>query len=165
MGALAALAAAARLGERVEALALLGVAEAMPVHPDLLAAARRNDHLAYDLIVSWGYGPRAQLGGCLAPGLWMAGGGTRLLERNRDGVLAADLAACDAFKDAPRMAASVACPTLLILGDRDRMTPPAGGRALAGRMRDARVAVIPDCGHIMLAERPDETLDALKTIF
>ena len=67
MGALAALAAAARLGARADALALLGIAEAMPVHPDLLAAARRNDHLAYDLIVSWGFGPRAQLGGCRAP--------------------------------------------------------------------------------------------------
>lgn len=165
MGALVALAAAARLGARSEALALLGVAEAMPVHPDLLGAARRNEHLAYELIVSWGFGPSAQLGGCRAPGLWMAGGGTRLLERNRDGVLAADLAACDAFKDAPARAASIACPTLLVLGDRDRMTPVAGGRSLAGRMRDARVAVIPDCGHIMLAERPDETLDALKTIF
>jgi pimeloyl-ACP methyl ester carboxylesterase len=165
MGALAALAAAAKLGERAEALALLGVAEAMPVHPDLLAAARKNDHLAYDLIVSWGFGPSAQLGGCRAPGIWMAGGGTRLLERNRDGVLGVDLAACDAFKDAPTTAAKITCPTLLVLGDRDRMTPLAGGRALAGRMRNAKIAVIPDCGHIMLAERPDETLDALKTIF
>ena len=156
---------AARLGKRAEALALLGIAEAMPVHPDLLAAVRRNDHLAYDLIVSWGFGPRAQLGGCRAPGLWMTGGVTRLLERNRDGVLAADLAACDAFKDAPAMAASIACPTLLVLGDRDRMTPVSGGRALANRMPNARIAVIADCGHIMLAERPDETLDALKSIF
>jgi pimeloyl-ACP methyl ester carboxylesterase len=45
------------------------------------------------------------------------------------------------------------------------MTPVSGGRALAARMRNARVAVVADCGHIMLAERPDETLDALKTIF
>jgi pimeloyl-ACP methyl ester carboxylesterase len=165
MGALIAVAAAARLGPRLEKLALLGIAEAIPVHPDLLAAARSGDRLAYDLIVSWGLGPRAQLGGCRAPGIWMAGSGTRLLERNRDGVFAADLAACDAFRDAPAGAAGIGCPTLLVLGERDRLTPVRGGRALAGRMRDARIVVIPDCGHMMLAEKPDETLDALRTIF
>jgi pimeloyl-ACP methyl ester carboxylesterase len=165
MGALVALAAAGRLGPRLAKLALLGVAEAIPVHPDLLAAARRGDRLAYDLIVSWGFGPRAQLGGCRAPGIWMAGSGTRLLERNRDGVFAADLAACDAFRDAPALAAAVACPTLCVLGERDRLTPVAGGRALASRLRHGRIAVIPDCGHMMLAEKPDETLDALRTIF
>jgi pimeloyl-ACP methyl ester carboxylesterase len=95
----------------------------------------------------------------------MAGSGTRLLERNRDGVFAADLAACDAFRDAPAGAAGIGCPTLLVLGERDRLTPVRGGRALAGRMRDARIVVIPDCGHMMLAEKPDETLDALRTIF
>ena len=40
MGALIALAAAASAPDRVRRLALLGVAARMPVHPDLLAAAR-----------------------------------------------------------------------------------------------------------------------------
>jgi pimeloyl-ACP methyl ester carboxylesterase len=162
MGGLIALAAAAALGERVAALALLGVAKAIPVHPELLAAARRDDPLAVDLITAWGFSRYSQIGGCKGPGLWMAGGGMRLLERIPDGVLGNDLAACDAYTGAADRARLVKCPTLLILGQRDLMTPEAGGAELASEMSDARVVVLPDCGHMMLVEKPDETLDALR---
>src|SRR5690606_20729020 len=46
MGAMVALEAASRLAGRVTHLALIGVAAAMPVHPDLLAASRDNRSLA-----------------------------------------------------------------------------------------------------------------------
>ena len=46
-----------RNGEAAAAIALLGAAPAMPVHPDLLAAAEANNHLAYDLVTAWGHGP------------------------------------------------------------------------------------------------------------
>lgn len=162
MGALIALAAAARLGDRVLTLALLGAAPTIPVHPDLIAAAERNDHVAFELIVSWGFAPSAQIGGHRAPGLWMTGGGMRLLERIPEGVFATDLKACDTFDGAAAMAKAVACPTLLVLGDQDRLTPLEGGRALAAQLKESRIVVLPDCGHMMLAEKPDETLDALR---
>jgi pimeloyl-ACP methyl ester carboxylesterase len=164
MGALIALEAAAMLGERVTALALLGVATAMPVHPELVAAARRDDHLAVELITSWGFSRYSQIGGCRGPGLWMSGGGTRLLERIPDGVLGNDLVACDTYTRAPESAGRVSCPTLLILGQRDLMTPPRGGAELAAGMADARTVTLADCGHMMLVEKPDETLDALSAI-
>jgi pimeloyl-ACP methyl ester carboxylesterase len=164
MGGLIALDAAAALGDRVTALAMLGVATAMPVHPDLLDAARRDDHLAVDLITSWGFSKYSQVGGSRGPGMWMSGGGMRLLERIPDGVLGNDLAACDAYKTAVESARDVTCPSLLILGQRDLMTPARGGAALAGEMKDARTVVLPDCGHMMLVEKPDETLDALCSV-
>src|SRR5579883_2983679 len=48
MGALIGLEAAARGGARVEALALMGFAPEMRVHPDLLAAARAGKHGAVE---------------------------------------------------------------------------------------------------------------------
>ena len=165
MGALIAMAAAAKIPDRVDALALLGVAPRIPVHPDLLAAAERDDPLAFELIVSWGLAHRSQLGGHRAPGVWMTGGGLRLLERAAPGVFAADLRACGAFDGAEAMAAAIACPTLFVLGGRDRLTPPKAAGALAALFRDARTVTLEGCGHMMLAERPDETLDALRTIF
>src|SRR5262249_32246719 len=107
LGALIALETAARAPTRVWALAMLGVASRMPVHPDLLAAARAGDHAAIDLIAAWGYGRRQHLGGARAPGLWMLGGGIRLLERGPKGGLAASLAACDAYAGARDAAARV----------------------------------------------------------
>ncbi len=78
MGALAALECAASLGSRLRALALLGAAPALPVHPDLLAAAAADDPLAFELITSWGHGRTGHRGGNRAPGLWLLGGGARL---------------------------------------------------------------------------------------
>ncbi len=166
MGALTALECAASLGNRLRALALLGVAPAMPVHPDLLAAAAANDPLAFELITSWGHGRTGHRGGNRAPGLWLLGGGRRLLQRSQPGVLSCDLAACNAYEEARglEVAAKVACPSLVLLGIQDRMTPARAGRELAAAIPGATLTVIPDSGHMMMLEKPDETLDALKAV-
>ncbi|WP_119166225.1 alpha/beta fold hydrolase [Algihabitans albus] len=162
MGALACLSAAARYPERLRALALLGVAPKMPVHPDLLALAAANDHKALELIDDWAHGPRAHLGGHPAAGTWLLGGGERLLERARPGVLHGDLAACDAYAEGAADAVRVRCPTRLILGADDKMTPAKAGTKLADLIPGAEAVVIPDSGHMMMTEQPDATLEALK---
>ncbi|MEO3428849.1 alpha/beta hydrolase [Pelagibius sp. CAU 1746] len=163
-GALIALETTARHGSRVRALALLGAAPKMPVHPDLLASAEANDHKAFDLMTSWGFGPAGHLGGARVPGSWLMGGGERLLERVRPGVLHADLTACNAYQEGMEAAAKVACPAVVIMGAEDKMTPARAGAKLAGAIPKAQQVLIPGCGHMMLAEKPDETLDALRTI-
>ena len=160
MGSLIALEAAARAPRRIRRLALLGVAARMPVHPDLLKAAQDDRPLAADLIVSWGHGPAGHFGGNQAPGLWQMGGGQRLLDRAPEGVLASDLAACDAY-DAGASAAQVRCPSLLLLGALDRMTPPGKAKALAAAVPHCETVVTPGTGHMMMSESPDAVIDAL----
>ncbi|MCC7272798.1 MAG: alpha/beta hydrolase [Alphaproteobacteria bacterium] len=164
MGALAALAAAAAAPDRVRALALLGVTPEMPVHPELIAAAAAGEPLAAALMCAWGYGARAQLGGHRAPGLWMVGGGLRLIGEADPAALATDLRACAAYDGALAAAAAVRCPTLLLLGADDRMTPAGRAKPLAAAIAGARTTVLPGCGHMMMIERPDETLAALAEI-
>lgn len=164
MGALIALECAARAPSRVWALALLGVAAKVPVHPDLQRAAAANDHAAVDLMTSWGFGRWAHLGGSRVPGQWMVGAGLRLLERVPAGALAASLAACNAYQGALDAATKVLCPTLLLLGEIDRMTPPAAARDLATRIVDARTVILPHAGHMMMIEEPDRTTDALAEV-
>jgi len=164
MGALVALAAAARLGRGLRALVLLGAAPRMPVHPDLLAAAKANDHLAIELVTAWGHGPRGQLGGNRAPGLWLMGGAGRVLERAAPGVLYNDLMACDAYAGALTAAAAVACPCRVIVGAEDRMTPARAGRKLAAAIPGAEAVEIAGAGHMMMLECPDRTLDAMKAV-
>jgi pimeloyl-ACP methyl ester carboxylesterase len=161
MGALIALEAAAAAPARVRSLALLGVAERMPVHPDLQAAADGNRRLAPELVSSWGHGRSSHLGGNPAPGLWMMGGSLQLLERAPAGALAADLAACNAYAGALAAAGRVACPTLLLLGALDRMTPPAKATPLAGAIKRVRTVTLPGAGHMLMSERPDAVIDAL----
>src|SRR5262249_46928116 len=149
---------------RLRSLALLGAADHMPVHPDLQTAATGNRRLGPELVSSWGHGPSGHMGGNPAPGLWMMGGSLQLLERAPAGALAADLAVCNAYDGALAGAARVACPTLLLLGALDRMTPPTKAKPLADAINAARTIVLPAAGHMLMSERPDAVIDALREI-
>jgi len=162
MGSLVALETAARHPDKVSGLALIATAAPMRVSDDLLNAAKANDHAAIDMISLWGNGYHATLGGSLAPGLWMLGEAERLLERARPGVLFADLSACNAYHDALAAAGKMAVPSRVVLGSRDLMTPLKGGRAIAAAIPDCRLTVIEGAGHMLMTERPDEVLAALR---
>lgn len=163
MGSLVALALAARHGERARALALLGSALPMAVADPLLEAAKANDHAAMEMITLWGHSKTAQIGGAQAPGTWVTGTGLRLLERAEPDVLYRDLKACNDFMLDEAALAAIQCPVLLIVGARDVMTPPAAAKALSDALPHARMARIDRCGHMMMAEKPDQVLDALKS--
>jgi pimeloyl-ACP methyl ester carboxylesterase len=162
MGALAALEAAARGGERIEALALLGFVPEMRVHPELLAAARDGRHSAVEFMTSWSLA--TPLGANPAPGLWLSGGALRLLERAPAAALAGALAACDAYRGAAAAAARLRCPALLVLGAEDRMTPASRGRSFAAGFANMRVIVLPGAGHMMMSEDPHRCLAAMRTV-
>jgi len=162
MGALAVLECAARYPERVARIALLGPAAPMPVADALLDAAKRDDHVAFELITGWSYSAGKQLGGNTMPGVWLIGNAMRLLERTNPGVLHADLVACNAYAGGLAAAARVRCPVLVMDGARDIMAPPKNARELIGALRNARVVDLPECGHAMMAEQPDAVLDALR---
>jgi pimeloyl-ACP methyl ester carboxylesterase len=162
MGSLIALETAARHPEKASALGLIGTAATMTVGPDLLKAAEANDPAAIDMVSIWGLGYAAELGGSLAPGLWMHGGAQRVLQHCASGVLYSDLDACNAYTGALAAAAKVTVPTTLILGERDMMTPAKAGKALAAAIAGARTVVLPGAGHMLMAERPDELLAAIK---
>ena len=165
MGALVVLQAAADISKKVEHIALLGVADAMPVHPDLLQAARKNDPLAFDLVTSWGHGKSAHFGNNRQPGIWMLGNTRQLLARSKPGVLYNDLHACSQWEGGFKTAARVKCPALILIADRDQMTPAKRARALATEIKQNRQVVLKDCGHMMMQEQPDQTLDALIAEF
>jgi pimeloyl-ACP methyl ester carboxylesterase len=162
MGSLIALETAARHPAKVSALSLIGTADTMTVGPDLLKAAEANDHAAIDMVSIWGLGFAAELGGSLAPGLWMHFGAERVLEQCKPGVLFSDLSACNAYRGALAAAAKVTIPATLILGERDMMTPARAGKALAAALPNSRTVVLAGAGHMMMAERPDELLAALQ---
>ena len=162
MGALVALECAARHPGRVTRVALLGPAAPMAVSDVLLDAAKRDDHVAFELINGWSFSAGKQLGGNTMPGVWLIGNAMRLLERTNPGVLYTDLVACNAYTGALAAAAKVRCPVLAIIGARDIMAPPKNARELIGALHEARVVDLPDCGHSMMAEQPDAVLDALR---
>lgn len=56
---------------------------------------------------------------------------------------------------APRLG-SVTTPALIIWGQQDRFVPLAAGEDLQRTIPGSRLAVLPDCGHLPMWERPDD---------
>ena len=55
----------------------------------------------------------------------------------------------------------IACPTLVLCGREDALTPVDKHTAIAAGIRDAKLQVIETCGHLATMERPDEVNEAL----
>jgi pimeloyl-ACP methyl ester carboxylesterase len=132
----------------------------MPVHPDLLDAAKRNDPKAPELIAGWGFGPAGQMGGNRIPGLAMLPLGLRLIQRAPAGTLHADLAACDGYRDAETV--TLIAPVLLLQGTADRMTPAKGAKAFVEKLPKADIRMRDGIGHMVMAEAPDDVTAALR---
>ena len=165
MGALVALECAARHPQRVERIALLGVAYPMKVSDTFLEAARENRQDAYDMDTIWAHAPRVPLGGNPNPGMWMYGDTLARLARLGPGVLYAGLKACHEYSGGDAAAAKVRCPALFILGQRDQMAAMTSGAALAQKVPGAQVVQLAPSGHSLMAESPDAVLDALIDFF
>jgi 3-oxoadipate enol-lactonase len=52
-------------------------------------------------------------------------------------------------------------PTLIVVGAEDQATPPALGRALADRLSNARLTLLPGLGHCPHIQDPDAFVAAI----
>lgn len=162
MGSLTALECASRHPARIARIALIGTAVPMPVSDALLDAAKDKEPRAIAMINTWSHSPRGTLGGNTVPGMWLLGASRRLMQRQKPGVLHNDLAACNAYTHGMDAAAALACPALIVSGNRDMMTHPRAAAKLATVIKDARSVSLDGSGHALMAEQPDAVLDALR---
>jgi len=58
--------------------------------------------------------------------------------------------------------ATVRCPTLVLCGRDDQITPVEAHREMAAGIADARLVVLDDCGHLPPLELPEETNRELR---
>ncbi len=57
--------------------------------------------------------------------------------------------------DARLHLASVRCPTLVMCGDSDMLTPPECAEEIAALVPGARLVMVPQCGHMLTMEQPE----------
>ncbi|MGH9210090.1 MAG: alpha/beta fold hydrolase [Acidimicrobiales bacterium] len=57
--------------------------------------------------------------------------------------------------------AKVDVPTVVLVGDRDPLTPPRMARAIVRTIPDARLEVLPGAGHMLPLETPDRVADVI----
>jgi pimeloyl-ACP methyl ester carboxylesterase len=56
----------------------------------------------------------------------------------------------------------IACPTLVLCGRQDALTPLAAHEEMAAAIPDARLVVVEDCGHLSTLERPEAVSSAMR---
>lgn len=56
---------------------------------------------------------------------------------------------------------TIACPTLVLAGDCDLLTPPDCSAEIASGISGARLVIVADCGHLSTIERPSQVSRAL----
>lgn len=143
-GAETAIILAALLGDRARGMTIWGVSGRVPPQPIVALYADPEARIR-----SW-QSLRAELER-------MHGAGSALPMLTRWAAAMEELRAKgDAINDDE--AARVACPTLVIAGDRDPFNPLAATQALVARMPRARLVTLPGAGHDLLAEREAQVI-------
>jgi len=57
--------------------------------------------------------------------------------------------------------AVINCPTLVLVGEQDELTPPERAAEMAHGIRGAQLVSVPECGHLSTLEQPRAVTAAL----
>jgi pimeloyl-ACP methyl ester carboxylesterase len=156
MGGMVAMEAARQAPERLRGLALLGTSaradsaamvflrrEAIR----LFEAGRMHEVLRNNLPAA--FHPRHANDAALVDvylAMVQRAGAGQLIGQNRAVMQRADLR--------PHLGA-VACPTLVLVGEADALTPPDCAQEIADAIAQAQLVVLPGCGHMLTLEAPE----------
>ena len=152
MGAATALAAAIRRPERVRTLVLVGAATEREPRTSVIrhladvARIERQDP-------AWAAALARRHDPAQGAGAWR-----RLMPAIADFVAGQE-------PPTPAELHRVDAPALVVVGDRDPVVPVAQALALARQLPDARLFVVPDCGHEVPAKRPGLFMEGLSGFY
>ena len=154
MGSAIALTLALRYPDRVLGLAMVGGGARLRVDPGIMENASNpaTFELAVKSVNEWAFSAHAD---------------SRLKELTmqrmreiRPTVLHGDFMACDMFNEMEYLN-KIEIPTLVVCGEEDKMTPLRFSEYLAQHIRKAELVMIPDAGHMVQLEKPEEVAGAL----
>ncbi|MFH1185466.1 MAG: alpha/beta hydrolase [Chloroflexota bacterium] len=154
MGGAIALDAALRYPQRVLGLGLVGSGARLRLHPDILSNASQEATFPAAVRLIGERSFAARTGGRLRE---LA---LRRMAEMRPAVLEGDLLACDAF-DVMGQLVKIACPTLILCGAEDEMTPRKFSEYLHENIRGSTLRIIPNAGHMVMLEEPNAVADVL----
>jgi pimeloyl-ACP methyl ester carboxylesterase len=86
----------------------------------------------------------------------------RRIADNPDAAVYAQVARAVAFYNYTEELAQVRTPTLVVVGDQDRMTPPGGSVIISRRIPDAELKILPGLGHGLEQQDPTQVVDLVR---
>ena len=155
-GCLVGLEFAHRFPKLIKSLTLVGGSYSLPVNQDLIDYADGGDMKSVELMMKWGYeGIKKFIGGNPVQKIINS-------PRQVQEGLAVDLRACNNYKNGSNAVETINCPTLCILGDKDKMVPLEKGKKTASKIKNSELSVIEECGHMILFEKAFEMREIVK---
>ncbi len=150
--------------ERVTHLALLDTT-VLPDSPERVNERRRLVEAARNPGTFHGFGKRL-LATYLAP---QNINNAAMADRVRDMTerLGAEVFVRQSLIDRPdnrSLLRGISCPTVVLCGEQDGLTPPALHRAMAAEIVSSRLVLLPDSGHLTPIEQPDAVTLALREL-
>ena len=139
-----------RYKDKIEKAVFVGGSNKMPVHPDLIKLAQNGDSDAVKLMMKWGYeGSKKFIGGNPVE---------KIIQSPRDisEILAIDLNACNNYTNGQDASKTINCPTMFILGEKDKMVDLEHAKKFANSVKDSCTHVIHGSGHMIMIEKAFE---------
>ena len=136
--------------ERLKKLVFIGGSNKMPVHPDLIELAQNGHSDAVKLMMKWGYEDSKKfIGGNPVE---------KIIQSPRDisEILAVDLKACNNYSNGSEAAKDIDFPSMLILGELDKMINLEAGKKFSNLIKNSTTHVIKGCGHMIMIEKAFE---------
>jgi pimeloyl-ACP methyl ester carboxylesterase len=138
---------------RLERLVVVGSGARLRVLPSLLEGLLQDFGSTVEMMLDWAYSRESD------PELLQVGRKEWL--ENEPSVVHGDFAACDKF-DVMARVGKISCPTLLLCGEDDKLTPPKYAHYLQDSVRGASLTIIPHAGHMVMLEQPESVNQAIE---
>ena len=126
----------------VEGMILVGSGGRLRVKPETLEILAKGEHPVVNVTHSYALNASAEILDRAA----------REMTDVPTSVYLADFKACDSFDVLDRLG-DIRVPTLVICGKDDRMTPVKFSEYMSGRIPHAKLALVPDAGHMVMIEQ------------
>ncbi len=154
MGGAIAMQMALQAPKRIKRLIIIGSAARLKVNPQILELVAHPSTVpkAMEMLLKYSFSETTSTS--------IIQQTARSLANTRPSVLYNDFRACDAF-DIGEEVNKISCPTLILVGSEDKMTPPRLGKWLAQSIPQAKYIEIPGAGHMLPLEQPQVVADLI----
>ena len=139
-----------KYSSNIEKIIFIAGSYEIPVNKTLIDLALSGSMESINLMMKWAYGNSKRF----------IGGNPlqKILNSSREvrEVLAVDLIACNNYKNGLNAARDVNCSTFFIFGEIDKMIKIENGEKFASLIKDSKIHIIKNCGHMIILENAFE---------
>ncbi len=132
---------------KIHAIVLIGTGAKLNVAPTIIEMISNTFNEAMNFLGQYAYSNNIDLK--------IIEKNERLIRSNGKEILLADFEACKNFDQRTEIS-RITCPTLIICGENDQMTPVKFSTYLHEHIKNSRLEIIPSGGHFIFQEKPDE---------